>query len=158
MSQASDVPRHTGGFISRHPAATYFLLTFTVSWTGAFAIAAPQLLHHQALSKMNGILMFPAMLLGPSLAGIGMTAVVDGWMSLRQLFSQMLLARLPARWYLTLLIPPALVFSVLLFLRVFISPAYVPNWFFAGTVFGLPAGFLEEIGWTGYAFPKMCRP
>jgi membrane protease YdiL (CAAX protease family) len=156
MSQTSDVPRHAGGFISRHPASTYFLLTFTVSWTGAFAVAAPQLLHHQALSKMTGILMFPAMLLGPSVAGIGLTAVVDGRMSLRQLFSQMLLARLPARWYLTLLIPPALVFSVLLFLRMFVSPAYIPNWFFAGTVFGLPAGFLEEIGWTGYAFPNMC--
>src|SRR5437764_1409563 len=23
--------------------------------------------------------------------------------------------------------------------------------------FGIPAGFLEEIGWTGYAFPNMCR-
>ena len=156
MSQASDVPGYAGGFISRHPAATYFLLTFTVSWAGAFAVAAPQLLHHQSLSKMTGILMFPAMLLGPSLSGVVLTAVVDGRMSVRQLFSQMLLARLPARWYLTLLIPPALVFSVLLLLRIFISPAYIPNWFFAGTLFGIPAGFLEEIGWTGYAFPKMC--
>jgi uncharacterized protein len=26
-----------------------------------------------------------------------------------------------------------------------------------GIGFGIPAGFLEEIGWTGYAFPQMCR-
>lgn len=30
-----------------------------------------------------------------------------------------------------------------------------PNRFLFGVLFGLPAGLLEEIGWTGYAFPKM---
>lgn len=25
-----------------------------------------------------------------------------------------------------------------------------------GILFGVPAGYLEEIGWMGYAFPKMC--
>jgi uncharacterized protein len=156
MPQASDAPGYARGLILRHPVATYFLLTFTVSWSGAFAVAAPQLLHHQSLSKMTGILMFPAMLLGPSLAGIVLTAVVDRRIGVRRLFSQMLLARVPARWYLTLLIPPALILSVLLALGLLISPVYIPNWFFAGTLFGIPAGFLEEIGWTGYAFPKMC--
>jgi uncharacterized protein len=156
MPQASDAPSYARGLILRHPVAAYFLLTFTISWAGALAVAAPQLLHHQSLSKMTGILMFPAMLLGPSLAGIVLTAVVDRRMGVRQLFSQMLLARVPARWYLTLLIPPALIFSVLLSLGLLISPVYIPNWFFAGTLFGIPAGLLEEIGWTGYAFPKMC--
>ena len=155
MSQTSDAPGHAGWLTLRHPAASYFLMTFTISWAGALVVAAPQLVHHQSLSKMTGILMFPAMLLGPSLAGIVLTAVVDGRMGLRQLFSQMLPARVGARWYTTLLIPPALVFSVLLSLGILISPVYIPNWFFAGTLFGIPAGFLEEIGWTGYAFPKM---
>jgi uncharacterized protein len=30
-----------------------------------------------------------------------------------------------------------------------------PNRFFIGILFAIPAGFLEEIGWMGYAFPKM---
>ena len=30
-----------------------------------------------------------------------------------------------------------------------------PNRFLAGIFFGVPAGLLEEIGWMGYAFPKM---
>lgn len=34
---------------------------------------------------------------------------------------------------------------------------FSPGSFLVGAGFGIPAGFLEEIGWTGYAFPKMCR-
>jgi membrane protease YdiL (CAAX protease family) len=48
-----------------------------------------------------------------------------------------------------------LVLAVLLVLENLVSPAYAPNRFFVGVAFGLPAGFLEEIGWTGYAFPRM---
>lgn len=51
--------------------------------------------------------------------------------------------------------PPALILAVLLLLRAFISAAYTPNRFFLGLFFGIPAGLLEEIGWTAYAFPRM---
>lgn len=63
--------------------------------------------------------------------------------------------RVPARWYAALLIPPSLVLLVLVYLERFVSPVYAPNHFFAGIFFGVPAGILEETGWTGYAFPKM---
>jgi len=56
---------------------------------------------------------------------------------------------------MALLLPPALVLTVLLFLERFVSPVYAPNHFLIGILFGIPAGFLEEIGWMGYAFPKM---
>jgi hypothetical protein len=64
-------------------------------------------------------------------------------------------AWVPLRWYTALLLPPALVLTVLLLLERFVSPVYAPNHFFVGLLFGIPAGFLEEIGWMGYAFPKM---
>jgi membrane protease YdiL (CAAX protease family) len=64
-------------------------------------------------------------------------------------------AWVPPGWYTALLIPPFLVLTVLLFLQRFVSPVYAPNSFFIGILFGIPAGFLEEIGWMGYAFPKM---
>ena len=141
--------------IRRRPVVTYFTLTFLISWTGALAVAAPPLIRHQPLPKMTGILMFPVMLLGPSFAGIVLTRIVDGKSGLRVLFSQMFRAWVPPRWYTALLIPPLLVLTVLLFLERFVSPVYAPNRFYIGILFGIPAGFLEEIGWMGYAFPKM---
>jgi uncharacterized protein len=142
-------------WIGRHPVAAYFALTFTVSWIGALAVTAPHLIRHEPLPKMTGILMFPAMLLGPSCIGILLTRIVDGKSGLRDLLSRMLRGRVSARWYAALLIPPILILTVLFGFQTFVSTAYAPNRFLIGVLFGLPAGLLEEIGWTGYAFPKM---
>jgi len=149
------VPSNQETIIRRYPVVTYFALTFLISWTGALAVAAPHLIRHQPLPQMTGILMFPVMLLGPSLAGIVLTRIVDGKSGLRALFSQVFRGWVAPRWYTALVLPPVLVLTVLLFLERFVSPVYAPNRFFMGILFGIPAGFLEEIGWTGYAFPKM---
>ena len=103
--------------------------------------------------------MFPVMLLGPSLAGIMLTRIVDGRSGLRGLFSRMFRISLPPRWYAALLIPPVLILITLFGLKTFVSAVYVPNRFFMGVLFGVPAGLFEEIGCMGYAFPKMssCR-
>jgi membrane protease YdiL (CAAX protease family) len=138
-----------------YPLAAYFLLTFTISWVGALVVAAPHLLRHEPLPMLTGILMFPAMLLGPSLSAILLTWIAGGRPGLRDLFSRLLRASIPPRWYFPLLVPPVLVLTVLLTLKTFLSPVYTPNLFLLGVLFGVPAGLLEEIGWSGFAFPKM---
>jgi len=143
--------------IARHPVVAYFLATFTISWSGAFCVAAPYILRHQTIPKLAGILMFPVMLLGPSLSSLTLTRLTDGPAGLRDLFARMRRFRFPARWYTTLLIPPAAIFATLLLLRTFLSPVFTPGFFLVGTFFGIPAGFFEEIGWSGFAFPRMSR-
>jgi len=95
------------------------------------------------------------MLLGPSFTGIFLTRQLDGREGLKNLFARMRRVRFPLRWYTALLIPPAMVLIVLFCLKIFVSPVYVPNRFWLGVSFGLLAGFLEEIGWTGFAYPNL---
>lgn len=143
--------------IRRHPVIAYFLIAYAISWLGALAVAAPHLLRHQPIPKLTGILMFPVMLLGPSIAGLLLTRVVDGYEGWKRLLSRMRSIPDHAVWYLPLLIPPCLIFIVLFSMKTFVSDAFAPGTFIAGVAFGVPAGLLEEIGWTGYAFPKMLK-
>jgi membrane protease YdiL (CAAX protease family) len=126
-----------------------------ISWASALAVAAPRLLAREPLTQLTGILMFPAMLLGPSISGIFLTWFSGGRGTLRDLLLQMRRWRFSLYWYAPLLVPPVLILIVLLSLKTFVSPVYSPNRFLIGLFFGVPAGLLEEIGWTGYAFPRM---
>jgi hypothetical protein len=150
-----DVSFQSENFLRRHAVSAYFVLTFAISWLGALAVAAPYLLRREPIPKMAGLLMFPAMLLGPSLVGLVLTQVTDGKNGFKELFFRMCRVRVPAGWYGALLIPPALLLTVLIGLRTLVSSVFAPNYFLMGILFGVPAGFFEEIGWTGYAFQKM---
>jgi membrane protease YdiL (CAAX protease family) len=142
-------------FVGRRPLTSHFVFAFAISWSAAFAIVAHRLLHGEPISKFSGILMFPAMLLGPVASGVLMTRLLDGPAGIRKLLSCIARMRVAMGWYSILLLPPAAVLAVLLTLKTFVSPAFAPHHFFLGVVFGIPAGFFEEIGWTGFAFPKM---
>ena len=142
------------GIIHRNPVTTYFALTYIISWAGAFAVVAPYWMKGEAVPKISGLMMFPAMLLGPSLAGIVLTKAIHGTGGLRTLFSR--IRRIGSgRWLPVLAIPPGLVLAVLFGSKILVSPVFEPNLFLIGLTFGCVAGFLEEIGWTGFAFPAM---
>ena len=105
---------------------------------------------------MDGLLMFPLMIIGPVLASFALTAISEGQIGLKNLIHRLLTFRFSIRWYLiSLLIPSVLILTVLILLKSLLSTSFAPNFFPIGFLFGIPAGILEEVGWMGYAYPKM---
>lgn len=107
---------------------------------------------------------FLAMLAGPGLASILLTGIVDGRDGLRDLFVRQCRWRVSIRSYsAAMLITPFLLTAILGTLTL-ISPVFMPGIITASDKFtlmgfsiaaGLAAGFFEELGWTGFAIPKM---
>ena len=140
--------------VRAHPVLSYFLVTFMISWGLAFVVASPELLVGKAISRTDGILMFPAMEIGPIVTGLVLTRLVDGKEGMRDLVSRMRKWKVGS-WYLSALIPPSIIILTLLILSSFVSSVYTPNFFVYGIGFGVLAGYVEEIGWTGYAIKKL---
>ncbi len=144
-------------FIQRHPVGVYFTLAFLISYGGFVVVDGPRLVRGEALRSIDALLLFPALVVGVGLLGIILTAVIDGRNGLRDLFARMRRAdRFNVGWYApALLIPPVVILTVLFCLSVLVSPSFAPGFFPLGIVFGLVPGFFEEIGWMGFAFPKL---
>lgn len=146
----------TKNFFQRYSVAIYFVLAYAISWGGSLAVVGPKILRGESLELIDGLHMAIPMIAGPCLAGILMTYLVDGRRGLRDLFSRMGKWRVNLRWYAAaLLIFPALILAVLFTLNFLVSGNYYPSFVTFGIMAGLFAGFFEEIGWTGFAYPKM---
>jgi membrane protease YdiL (CAAX protease family) len=141
--------------IKRHPIMAYFALAEAVPAVAFVGIVGPRLLRGESTPPTTALVLFPIMELVVCLAGIALTAVVDGRRGLRDFAARLGRWRVGGQWYAALLIPPAVILTVLLILSGLLSPDYAPKLFPLGIAFGLIAGFFEEIGWTGYALPKM---
>lgn len=144
--------------IKRRPVASYFTLTFAISWVGSLLAAGPAFARGEALQPGAFALMLLAMLVGPAFSGVVLTWIVDGTEGLRDLLVRMGRWRVGVPWYaVALLLPPVLILGVHLAFALLLSPAFMPALLAVGLAYGLLAGFFEEIGWMGYAFPKMQR-
>lgn len=139
----------------RVPASVlaYFALAFGISWNGVML----------AVGYRERALWFVAMLFGPTLAALGLTAALDGVRGLREFAQGLLRSRTDARLYLTALIAPA-VLCVVLSVATLVSPEFAPRiltggrvgaMLLAAVVVGAFAGLFEEIGWTGFATPRL---
>ncbi len=142
--------------LQRHPVLFYFILAYAIAWGFCIAAVGTKFLRGEPLQFTDLMLMLLPMLAGPSIAGITMTTITDGRRGLQDLLSRMGKWRVGVRWYaLAILIPPVLILPLLLMLANLASPAFFPRFSPMGFIYGILVGFFEEIGWMGFAFPKM---
>jgi membrane protease YdiL (CAAX protease family) len=152
-------------FITRHAALTYFALAVALSWGCMALMIGPgnfPLTTEQA--EAQGAFLYVGLLVGPSVAGLLLTALVDGGAGLRDLLSRLLRWRVGARWYAVALLTAPLVATAVLLLLSLLSPEFIPGIFasenglillLSGIAAGLMVGLFEEVGWTGFAIPHL---
>ena len=154
-------------FTKQHPLLTYVALTFAISWGGIlFVVARGGFAVNGEQSERLFILMYLAMLAGPSIAGIVLTSVVYGRAGFRDLASRLLRWRMDARWYAAALLIAPLAITVVLLTLSRISPDFLPRLFTSndkgfllqfGFTAGLMVGIFEELGWTGFAVHTLLK-
>ena len=151
----------TKAFVTRHSVAAYFALAFAISWIGFVLVVGPGGFPGRG-SQFDTLLPFVAgaMLAGPSVAGILLTGFTSGVRGLRDLFSSLLKWRVGARWYAVALLPAPLLAAAVLFALSLTSPIFTADGKAVVLLSGMGAGLttvLEEIGWTGFAVPRLRR-
>jgi CAAX protease family protein len=147
--------------ITRHPVLTYFALTFAISWGGFLVVVGPG---GFASTSWQTDARFPfavlAMLAGPSVAGVLLSCLIDGKAGLREVLRQLLKWRVGAGWYAVALLPAPLLAAAVLFALSLSSPIFTAADKTAVLLAGVAAGLttvLEELGWTGFAVPRLRR-
>lgn len=144
-------------FVRRSPLAVYFAVAYSFSVLALIVIGLPDLSGKTPVPT-SSFVMFPFLVVGVGVTGFALTALTSGKPGLGELFRRIARWRL-GRWAAVLLIPPVGITFVLLVSRVVVSPVFAqqlsPGFAAFGLAIGLVAGCFEEIGWTGFAYPRM---
>jgi membrane protease YdiL (CAAX protease family) len=142
--------------LQRHPLAWFFSLAFGISWGGILVIVAARGFDFSPLQPAEGGLIFLMMLLGPSLSSLICTALTGGLGAFSALWRSALRWRVAPQWLaVALLTTPAILLTILLPLAMVAGPAFRPGLQWPLLAIGLVAGSFEEIGWTGFATPRL---
>lgn len=152
-------------WIKKNPVLSYFIFTFLISWGAILVLIAingmPNTVAEAQAQLPLAIMTF---LLGPFISGLVMIGLIHGTIGYRDLWSRMLKWRISLPWYaFSLLLAPVVFVSTHFVLSLF-SPVYLPGFMtapdshtliFLGIMSGIIVGILEEVGWFGFAIPKM---
>jgi membrane protease YdiL (CAAX protease family) len=160
--------QHTSfqSFIKRHPVLTYYALTFAISWGVVLLVIGGPGGIQGSSEQIARLLPFEvaALYAGPAVAGLLLTGLFSGRAGIRLLLSRLLTWRVGARWYAVALLTAPLVWTAVLLALSLISPVFLPSivttsnkasLLLLGIVGGLIVGFFEELGWTGFATPRL---
>lgn len=150
--------------IKRHTLISYFVLAYLLTWLVEFALVA------KVQGRLQNVPFWIHYLasFGPMLAALIVTWIASGVNGIHHLLLPLLRVRDVIRWVLVAIFLPVGLFGIALLYEFFINGAS-PNWGLLGEVDYLPylggvGAFLlwlvtfgvgEEIGWRGFALPRL---
>jgi uncharacterized protein len=147
-------------FIKRHPVLSYYALTFIISWGGFLIVVGPEGIPGTE-EQFETLLPFVAlsMLIGPSVASVLLIGFIHGRAGFRGVFSRLLRWQVGLHWYAVALLTAPVLAAAILFALSLTSPIFATDdkapVLLSGITAGLITGFFEELGWTGFAIPKL---
>lgn len=137
--------------------AAFFALAFAVSWA-VWILAALA----SAPSPSLALTLFPLGLFGPAFVAIALVAFFEGRTGVRKLVGPVLKWRAGARWYPIVVLGPAAMVWIAAGLsallgtpRAGFGSSQIPLAISAYVLFLLLEATGEEIGWRGYALPRL---
>lgn len=154
-------------FIKRHQVLTYYVLTFAISWGAIFTALGSNGIP-ATREQFNLVLpvAIMAMLIGPSAASILLTGIIDGRAGFGELRARLLKRQDSGWWYAVAFLAAPLTIAASLAVFSFVSPGFPPSLFatndrtailLMGITSGVIVGICEELGWTGFALPRLRR-
>jgi membrane protease YdiL (CAAX protease family) len=170
LSSARPGAEQRPGLLARHPLVAFFVMAYAFTWI----VWSPWVLGQDGAGVLPvridpglvGYLNAAAILAGPTVAGLIMAGVTGGRAGVRRLLARLVLWRVGARWYVVALVgvPLVMLLGTMAYAVAWPTPgalggpsyllSYVVS-FVLVTVFGGP--LFEEIGWRGFALPRMQR-
>ena len=150
-------------WIAARPVAAYYAMTLAISWGYWMTL----LVQGKRVGPGSEVSHFPG-LLGPFLAAVILTAYLNGWPGVRELFGRMTRWRTAWPWGLAVAMAP-LPLAILVMVALHFSGIPLPSWHdfqvFPGLPAGLPLwavvllvflvnGYGEEVGWRGFVMEK----
>ena len=145
---------YLGSMVRKHSLITFFVLAYALAWW------------IWILYAFNVTFLGPIFALGPFLAAIIVTALTKGTAGLKALLSRMVRWRVGLGWYAAALLLPVAVYVVAVSLSILLgarasTAEQFGSWYlifplFAySLLFPLSGAFGEELGWRGYALPRV---
>ncbi len=145
-------------WVRHHPLTGFFVLAFGISWGGILIVLAARGFDLRPLQPVEGGLIFLLMLLGPSVSSLSCTALLGEKPGPPAFWHMARIWRVSVPWLaVALLTMPAILLATLWTCEAIAGPAFRPQFNAALLGVGLIAGGFEEIGWTGFATPRLLQ-